>query len=45
MATAKKTTTKKTTAKSNNKGKWATTGGAMKPVDLSKIEFVNKPKK
>ena len=44
MPTTKKTTTKKTTAKSN-KGKWATTGGAMKPVDLSKVEFVNKPKK
>ncbi len=30
-------------ARSINVDKWSTTGGALKPVDLSKVEFVNGP--
>ena len=44
MATKKSSTTKKSTPKSS-KDKWATTGGSLKPVDLSKIEWANKPTK
>lgn len=31
--------------KTTDADKWATTEGAMKPVKLSEIKFVNKPKK
>ena len=37
-------TGKKSTVTKSNGNKWATSG-VMKPVDLSKIEFVNRPKK
>ena len=31
--------------KEQNRKKWQTTGGAVKPVKLSEVKFVNKPKK
>ncbi len=31
-------------AKKTDKNKWATTGGAVVPVDINKIKLVNKPK-
>lgn len=48
MADKKKATTKNTTTKKAgavNKDKWKTTGGAGVGVDLSKVEFVNRPSK
>ena len=39
----KKTTAKKTTK--SNKSRWGSTGGALKPVDLNKVQFANKPTK
>lgn len=43
--TNKKNTPKKTTTKGNYNTNRFTTGGAMVPVDLSKVEWANKPKK
>jgi len=37
--------TSNTPKKTNDNDKWKTTGGAMRPVDLSKIKLVNTPKK
>ena len=31
--------------KTNDASKWSTTEGSMKPVKLSEIKFVNKPRK
>ena len=32
-------------AKKIDEKKWATTGGAVVPVDINKVKLVNKPKK
>ena len=39
----KMATKKSTNNNSVAKDKWKSTGGSMKPVDLSKIELVNRP--
>ena len=44
MADKKKATAKKSTNKTS-KDKWKTTGGALKPVDVSKIVWDKKPSK
>lgn len=41
MSNRKATNSKKT----DSKDKWKSTGGALQPVDLTKVKLVNTPKK